>query len=51
MIRAQFAALDIIPRLQLAKDALVHDPILVQDAGVAIRVSDVIDDTIIAIQK
>jgi hypothetical protein len=40
----QFFALDIIARLQLAKDALVDDPILAQDAGVAIHVSDVISD-------
>jgi hypothetical protein len=50
MTPAQFSALDIIPRLQLAKDALVDDPILAQDAGVAIHVSDVISDAIIAIQ-
>jgi hypothetical protein len=46
----QFFALDIIPRLQLAKDALVDDPILAQGAGVAIHVSDVISDAIITIQ-
>jgi hypothetical protein len=37
------------PRLQLTKDALVNDPILAQDAGIAIHVSDVIDEAIIAI--
>jgi hypothetical protein len=52
MTRAQFAALDIIPRLQLAKNSLVDDPIVAQDddAGVAIHVSDVINDAIIVIQ-
>jgi hypothetical protein len=51
MTPAQYFQLDIIRRLQLAKDALVDDPILAQDAGVAIHVSDVISEAIIAIQQ
>jgi hypothetical protein len=51
MTPAQFFQLDIIRRLQLAKDALVDDPILARDAGVEIHASDVISDAIIAIQR
>jgi hypothetical protein len=51
MTPAQFFQLDIIRRLQLAKDALVDDPVLAQDAGAAIHVSDVIGDAIIAIYQ
>ena len=51
MTPAQFFQLDIIRRLQLAKDALVDDPILAQDTGVAIHVSDVISDAIITIHR
>jgi hypothetical protein len=51
MTLAQFFQLDIIRRLQLAKDALVDDPILARDAGVAVHVSDVISDAIIAIRR
>jgi hypothetical protein len=51
MTPAQFFQLDIIRRLQLAKNALVDDPIIAQDASAAIHVSDVISDAIIAIQR
>jgi hypothetical protein len=51
MSPAQFFQLDIIRRLQLAKRALVDDPILAQDASVAIHVSDVISDAITAIRR